>query len=214
MPFAHYREIPIQENNELLVNLNVFDFVLEPSYFNQGLSADKSMFLRKGVAEKLKAAQEKLKIYKFKIWDGYRSRSVQNTIYKKFWEELRLKYPEWDEEKMKKEVGIFVNEANNPLEIPPHASGGAVDLTLVDLNGNELDMGTCFDYFGPEAHSSYFDQNDMSAEIRQNRRILKNALEAEGFLQYSDEWWHFDYGNQTWAFEGNNPIAVYGEVVK
>ncbi|HYC34350.1 MAG TPA: M15 family metallopeptidase [Candidatus Paceibacterota bacterium] len=213
MALAQYQLIPLKENNEPLVDLSTFDFVLAPSYFEQGLSPDKRMFLREGVAKKLETAQKKLGKYKFKIWDGYRSRLVQNTIYKKFWDELQAKHPEWGEERLKREVAVFVNEANDPNRIPPHASGGAVDLTLVDLDGNELNMGTVFDHFGPEAHANYYEENNIDTEIAQNRRILREALEAEGFKQYPDEWWHFDYGNQLWAFEIGEPYAIYGEAV-
>lgn len=213
MTLVLFETKPIEENDEPLVDLSEYDFVLEPSYYNQGLSADKRMFLRKGVAEKLNDIQSKLKDYKFKIWDGYRSRTVQNNIYQKFWTELKIKNPDWSDERLKQEVGVFVTDPSSSKRIPPHATGGAVDLTLVDLQGRELDMGTEFDYFGVEAASLYYEDNAINDTIRENRKLLREAMVAAGFRSDKDEWWHFDYGNQIWAAALNMPHAIYGEAV-
>lgn len=211
MTNAIYEILPVKENNEPLIDLAKFDFILEPSYFNQGLANENRMFLREGVVKKLALIQRKLKIYQFKIWDGFRSRTVQNNIYRKFWNEMKTKHPDWNDDRLKIEVGVFVTAANDITRIPPHASGGAVDLTLVDLAGKELAMGTEFDHFGPEAHSAFYDEHNLDLKIRKNRTMLREAMMAEGFSQYSDEWWHFDYGNQLWAFTLNKPCAFYGE---
>ena len=206
-----FQNYPIIENNEPLVDLSKFDFLLEPSYFKQGFSNDRRMFLREGVAKKLEEIQKELKIYRIKIWDGFRSRAVQNTIYQKFWDELQKLHPDWNNEKLKTEVGTFITEANNENKIPPHATGGAVDLTLTNLDGKDLNFGTTFDYFGLEAHSDYFDTNKIKSTERKNRILLREAMFSKNFIEYSDEWWHFDYGNQLWAIEKHKPFAIYGE---
>lgn len=211
MTNAQFQSYAIRENNEPIVDLSKFDFILEPAYFNQGFSDDKRMFLREGVVKKLEEIQKELKIYKFKIWDGFRSRVVQNNIYQKFWNGLRQQHPDWDTEKLKTEVGVFITDATDIQRIPPHATGGAVDLTLVDLEGKELNLGTNFDYFGPEASSTYFDENSIDDIVRKNRILLREAMIAKDFIEYSEEWWHFDYGNQLWAIELHKPYAIYGE---
>lgn len=212
MTVVEYEFIPIKGSDEPLVDLSKYDFILEPSYFNQGLSPDKTIYIRKSIAEKLTKIQDKLEIYKFKIWDGYRSREVQNNIYIKFWKLLKEKNPNWDTEKLEKEVGVFVTKPNNPNRIPPHATGGAIDLTLVDAKGKELDMGTVFDCFGKEASSMYFEQKKTNEQIRKNRKLLREAMLSEDFRSDEDEWWHFDFGNQIWAAKLNKPFAFYGEV--
>ncbi len=212
MSIASYQTIPIQENNEPLVDLSSFDFILDPIYFNRGFTTNQRMFLRVGVAKKLQEIQKDLKIYKFKIWDGFRPREVQNTLYKSTWEEFKLKHPEWDENKLAIEVGTFVTPPHEPGRIPPHATGGAVDLTLVDQVGKELDMGTDFDYFGPEASPLYFEENAINETVRKNRKIFREAMLAIGFMQYPEEWWHFDYGDQLWAMKSGAPLAIYGEI--
>ena len=159
-----YQGITVKESGEPLVDLATFDFVLEPAYFNQGFSAEKRMFLREGVAGKLEHAQNKLKKYKFKIWDGFRPPEVQKAIYQNFWERLEGLHPEWNQDRIKKEVEMYVAPYDSPDRIAPHTTGGAVDLTLVDNFGKELDMGTYFDFFGSEAHYDFFD-TDKTKEI-------------------------------------------------
>lgn len=211
MTGVKFEFIPIRENNEPLVNLGDYPFILEPSYFNQGLSEINKMYIRKGVAEKLLAIQKELQLYTFKIWDGYRSRDVQNNIYQKFWKELQKEHPDWDERKLKEAVAVFVTEAKDPNRIPPHETGGAIDLTLVGQQGKEIDMGTAFDYFGPEAASLYYEETGKNDLIKNNRRILREAMIKYDFRSDKDEWWHFDFGNQIWAAAYNKPFAIYGE---
>ena len=211
MSLLNFQVIPIKESQDPLVDLSDYDFVLDPMYFKQGLSDDSKMFLRKSIVDKLLKIQKRLEDYRFKIWDAYRSRKVQNAIYEKFWNELKEKNPIWDEEKLRSEVGIFVTDAKDKNRIPPHATGGSVDLTLVDKDGKELEMGTAFDYFGPEASSFYFEKNDNNVEARKNQKILRDAMSAEDFSVDKDEWWHFDFGNQKWALELNRSEAIFGE---
>ena len=211
MSLIPFEPIPIKDNGELLVNLAGLGFFLEPVYFKQELSNDNRLFLRKSVVDKLIRIQDSFKIYKFKIWDGYRSRDIQNKIYEKYWTEQKLKHPDWDSEELKIEVGKFVSDAKNLSRIPPHATGGTVDLTLTDSSGKELEMGTVFDYFGPEAASLYFEENNINNHIRDNRRILRQVMTEEDFRVDPDEWWHFDYGNQQWAYALKRPYAFYGE---
>ncbi|MFA7286567.1 MAG: M15 family metallopeptidase [Patescibacteria group bacterium] len=147
MTLLKFENIPIHECGDELVNLGEYDFALEPVYFNLGFSPEPRIFLRKSVVDKLIGIQNSLNGYRFKIWDGFRPRSVQQKIYEKFWNELSEAHSEWDEERLKMEVGVFVTTPNDQNRIPPHATGSTVDLTLVDSDGNELDMGTAFDYF-------------------------------------------------------------------
>jgi D-alanyl-D-alanine dipeptidase len=171
------------------------------------------MLLRKGVAELLARARDDLLPLNFKIWDGWRPRKVQHNIYRKYWKEMETRHPDWDREQLLEQVGTFVTIATNPDIIPIHATGGAVDLTLVDETDVELDMGTGFDHFGPEAAAFYFEERPLNnPAARDNRRILRDALLKAGFRYDEDEWWHFDYGNQIWAAALDKPNALYGEI--
>ena len=70
-----------------------------------------------------------------------------------------------------------------------HNLGVAIDLSLIDrATGRELDMGTPFDTFSPAAHTA-----NAQGEVARNRATLKRLMEAEGFVNYDQEWWHFSF---------------------
>lgn len=76
-----------------------------------------------------------------------------------------------------------------------HSRGTAVDLTLVNSKGEEMDMGTPYDYFGPEGYQTY---TNLPKEVLANRRRLNEALIAQGFRTIRTEWWHFNYGQKVY----------------
>lgn len=211
MTLIKFESIPIKESNEPLLDLEENGLEIESIYFKQGLSSSNKLFLRKGVVEKLLEIQKEISPLRFKIWDGFRPREVQGNIYAKFFNELKKGHPEWDEDKIAEETGVFITRSDDSSRIPPHASGGAVDLTLIDQEGNELDMGTDCDHFGPEAGQLYYEENNIDDTVRNNRRLLREAMLKHGFRADQDEWWHFDYGNQLWAHDLKKPYAIYGE---
>ena len=105
---------------------------------------------------------------KIKFFDCYRPNSVQ--------------YKMW-------EIVPNPQYVANPVKGSIHNKGGAVDITLVDLEGNELDMGTDFDFFGKKA---YHDNLDLPETILTNRKLLKETMEAHGFWSIRTEWWHYN----------------------
>jgi len=106
--------------------------------------------------------------YKIKIFDCYRPLDIQ----KKMWE-------------------IVPNPTYvaNPSKGSIHNKGGAVDITLVDANGKELDMGTTFDFFGIEASHNY---PNFSLEVKENRELLKRIMMKKKFNSFDSEWWHYN----------------------
>lgn len=213
MTVLKFEHIPLIENNEPLVSLYDYPFVAEPVYYNQGIAPDSTMRIRQGIAEKLLAIQNTFDgKYQFKIFDGHRPRTVQDAIYNDFWKQKKEQFPDYNDEQLNNEVEKYVTRATVQERIPPHATGGAIDLTLVDANGEELDMGTVFDHFGPEAAPLFYEEHEELDDVpRQNRRILRTAMWDAGFTSDVDEWWHFDYGNQIWAANASKPEAFYGE---
>ncbi len=77
----------------------------------------------------------------------------------------------------------------NPVKGSIHNKGGAVDITLETLEGEELDMGTDFDFFGKRA---YLDNFDLPETVLANRKLLKETMEAFGFWSTRTEWWHYN----------------------
>lgn len=211
MTLINFEIVPIKESAEPLVDATKAGIFCEPVYYNQKLSPDKRLFLRKGVVEKLLTIEKELGKYKFKIWDCFRPREVQNKLFDKYYDDLKKTYPDWPEGKLKKETAFFITDGRDLDRIPPHLTGGSVDLTLAGDDNKELDMGTGFDFFGPEAAALYYEENDIDEKIRANRRLLREVMIKYDFRADPDEWWHFDYGNQLWAKTLNKPFAIYGE---
>lgn len=128
-------------------------------------------FLRTEPANKILEVQKELQKLGLglKIFDGYRPLSVQ----RKFWE-------------------IMPDEryVANPEKGSRHNRGAAVDLTLVDKNGNEILMPTPYDDFTEKASRNYM---DLPAQIIINRKFLEDIMLKYGFVGMPTEWWHFDY---------------------
>lgn len=78
----------------------------------------------------------------------------------------------------------------DPRKGSQHNRGGAVDMTIVHKNGEELAMGTGYDYFGEEA---YHDYTELPDSVLNNRKLLLETMEAHHFNPTSTEWWHYSY---------------------
>lgn len=76
-----------------------------------------------------------------------------------------------------------------------HMKGSAIDMTLTDLDGVEMDMGTCFDFFGPRA---WHGARGLTPEQEENRKTLRGVMEQCGFKAFEHEWWHYRLVNQPW----------------
>jgi len=135
-------------------------------------------FLRGEVAHRLLAVQSALRTkgLGLKLFDCYRPFSVQETFWSIVPDERYVLEPERSAD------GSIVKSSK-------HNRGAAVDATLVDASGRELPMPTGFDDFTDKAHRHYM---GASAEAIANRKILEKAMQAQGFVPYASEWWHFD----------------------
>lgn len=210
--------VEIIENGHELVTLKKEDFVLDPKYFEWQYSDSEEMQLREGALNALGHAQRLLRerkgeLWNFKVWDCYRTLRTQQLLFEEYSRELREKHPEWSDQAIEDATRVFVAVPSfDPKKPSPHNTGGAVDLTIVDVEGEEIDMGTKFDEFIDKAHTNFFDgsQIEKEMEIHQNRMLLKDVMEEAGFVNYSEEWWHFSFGDQAWAYAKDKPHAIYG----
>jgi D-alanyl-D-alanine dipeptidase len=98
----------------------------------------------------------------------------------------------------------------SPPTIGPHVSGAAIDLTLCDLEGNELDMGTPVNATPEDSDGACYFGASVSAEARANRAVLAKALEEVDLVNYPTEWWHWSYGDRYWAMTKGASAAIYG----
>ncbi len=130
-------------------------------------------YLETKVAKKLDDAQRLLetKGLGLKVWDAYRPLPVQQVL--------------WDLVPDPRYVA-------DPKVGSVHNRAAAVDVTLVDAQGNELAMPTEFDDFSERAHLSY---EDLSAEVLKNRELLLATMTSVGFEPFETEWWHYNARN-------------------
>jgi len=106
--------------------------------------------------------------FRIKLYDCYRPKAIQNKMWK------------------------IVHDANfvaNPKKGSIHNRGGAVDISIVDSSGMEVNMGTKFDFFGEEASHNY---QNLSDQILANRKFLKEIMLSHNFKSFDSEWWHYN----------------------
>jgi len=139
-------------------------------------------------ANALKSLQEDLYNYNLclKVFDAYRpqkavnhfvrwARDLKDTLNKQQF------YPEVEKGYLFKK-GYIASSSR-------HSSGSTVDITLVDGNtGNELDMGSPWDFFGER---SWVDYQGITEQQKANRQLLQKMMAKHGFRNYPKEWWHF-----------------------
>ena len=132
--------------------------------------------------------------YTLYVFDAVRPRRVQQIL----WDTLN--YPEREKPKY----------VANPQEGSIHNYGAAVDLTIADANGQPIDMGTGFDYFGvlayPTKEEEMLAQGKLTAEQIANRELLREVMIQAGFTSIKTEWWHFN------AFSRKEANRRYGIV--
>ena len=149
-------------------------------------------YLQPEVAKKMALAQFLLKTehpnYSLKVFDGVRPRSVQQ----KMWDMLDMPVQERSK------------YVSNPQNGSLHNFGAAVDLTIIDSTGRQLDMGTPYDYFGelayPRLEAEMLEQGKLSKQQVKNRGLLREVMLEAGFTPITTEWWHFNscYRKEAW----------------
>ncbi|MEV0588739.1 M15 family metallopeptidase [Nonomuraea sp. NPDC050310] len=166
--------------------------------------------LRIGVVDRLVSAQGMLPDgWRLLIVEGYRPLSLQRHYFTRYAAELRAANPEWSEDYLH----VQASRSLSPPEVAPHVCGAAVDLTLLDADGAEADMGGELNAAPEEdGGACYTEHPGLSEHARANRRILIDAMRAVGLVNYPTEWWHWSYGDRYWALRTNAPAAVYGPV--
>lgn len=137
----------------------------------------KDAYLRYGTVKKLAVAQEKFKTmgYYIKTWDAYRPFAAQE----KLWQVCP-------------NPRYVANPANG---MKAHNLGGTIDMTIVTLDGEEVEMPTGFDDFSLKADRDYSDVPETAAG---NAKMMERVMTECGFVGYAGEWW--DYSDTT-AYE-------------
>lgn len=147
------------------------------------------LLLERSTAMLEKAADAlRAKGYRLKLHDCYRPSSVQWALWK---------------------VMPVPGYVADPKKGSNHSRGGAVDLTLVTLDGGAVEMPSDYDFFGKAAHHSF---TGASAEATKHREELRSAMEAVGFKKNPMEWWHYDLPDAAKYPLRDEPFSVDGGV--
>lgn len=146
------------------------------------------LYLTKNAARQLKLVQDELQKQNLclKVYDGYRPQRAVNHFVrwaKQIDDTLRKAtfYPKVDKRYLFKE-GYIASKSG-------HSRGSTIDLTIIDgRTGEPLDMGSQYDFFGPQ---SWVDYSNITEGQKANRILLQTVMNKNGFRSYAKEWWHF-----------------------
>ena len=202
-------QIPIRENDDPLVDIRDYREILIDT--RKSKTSNSYFKLRKSIVAKLLEATKYLpQGIRFLIIEGHRPLSLQKKYFDEYSEELSGLHSNWDKKRIYEEVSKYVAP---PEIIPPHSTGGAVDLTLVGEDEKEIDMGTRLNADPEESNNACFTlAANISDSARTNRQLLINTMSKSGFVNYPTEWWHWSYGDRYWAYHSKAPFAFFGSV--
>ncbi|MEZ4988443.1 MAG: D-alanyl-D-alanine dipeptidase [Saprospiraceae bacterium] len=185
-----YDTLQWTEVNRIAPNIRLdIRYATANNFTGQVLYACPRCFLRPEAAQAIAAAQRELETegLGLKMFDCYRPRDVQWKLWEIF-----------------PQPGYVADPRTGSI----HNRGGAVDLTIVDSQGHELDMGTEFDFFGPRANHTF---TDLPPEVLENRQKLKALMLKHGFSSIRSEWWHYNFKAQEYPLADEEWNCPTGE---
>ena len=231
-----YQQIPILECGEPLLPIPLEQFAVESPHPYEKLGAPykerSPYYLRATVLKSLVEAQNQLQLHhpnwRIQIFDAYRPVEVQQFMVEYTFAEvvnnLKLNPSELSEtqrlEIWQQVYQFWAPPSLDPATPPPHSTGAAIDVTLVDENGKTVNMGSAIDEISLLSYPDYFanSNNPLEQQYHANRQLLFNVMRSAGFLQHPNEWWHFSLGDQMWAWltnqanPNNSVTARYGRI--
>ncbi|MEO0406639.1 MAG: M15 family metallopeptidase [Cyanobacteria bacterium P01_A01_bin.135] len=189
-------------------------------------------YLREGVVERLLQAQVALQQeqsdWQLCLFDAYRPVAVQQfMVDATFAEQLSAQglerdalTPQQTQQVWQQVYQFWAPPSKKASMPPPHSTGAAVDLTLADETGQPVDMGSPIDEISPRSFPKHFAAGRTPEEqaFHYRRQLLNAAMADAGFRRHQQEWWHFSYGDQMWAWLMNQEqpaieaTACYGGV--
>ncbi len=206
----------LQRQSEVRVVKPSAQIAIENRYFQGKLKGSSPhIFARESVVNALTHVCSLLpEGYGLSIFDLFRSRTTQLALFDQILKEVKERNPNLSENEAWTKTRTYVAHPDevSRFTISPHNSGGAIDLTLT-YQGKVVDMGGEFDeptersttlFFENPKNKNEFDESKWE-NCRLHRRILFNAMIKSGFVNYVEEWWHYDLGDCIWAQEKKSP---------
>ncbi len=231
-----YQQVLITECGEPLIPIPLEQFAIASPHLYQQLGApygERSPFyLRATVLENLIKAQnflqQKYPGWQIEIFDAYRPVEVQQFMVDYTLNQLAHEQglilanltPSQSETLLEKVYQFWAKPSFDLATPPPHSTGAAIDVTLVDNYGNPIDMGSPIDEISPRSIPDYFrnSQEPTQQKYHQHRQLLYEIMNLAGFQRHPNEWWHFSFGDQMWVWLSNQSnlnhhvTARYGRV--
>lgn len=209
--------MPVTDCGEPLVDIGVASDLLfgEPPEFPE--TAPDYRFVRQGVLDRLEQAQAVLPpgLY-LRLYEGFRSTAVQARIFEGQLARTTAMNPGLSSEQCYLEackLASPLRKFDGTEIIPPHSTGGAIDVEIVDAHGAVIDFGMeAKDWVSVEPALCATDYPGLTPKAHSNRQLLVEVLQGVGFVNYPREWWHFSYGDKYWAFVSGTSGALYGRV--
>ncbi|MFK0733972.1 MAG: M15 family metallopeptidase [Gloeotrichia echinulata GP01] len=232
-----YHNIPIIECSEPLVAIPLELFAVESPHPYEKLGADygghSPYYLRQSVIENLIQAQNYLQLecpnWHIQIFDAYRPVAVQQFMVDySFAEALQQRglteedlSPNQRQEVWEAVYQIWAVPSLDKKTPPPHSTGAAVDVTLVDDLGQIVNMGSPIDEMSQRSLPDYYSNSEhpQAQQYHAHRQLLNDVMLKAGFQRNPREWWHFSFGDQMWAWLNNQShsnnafTARYGRLV-
>lgn len=211
--------MPIHECGEPLVEIRPGARIhVAPMYHERGVAAAPTVIcVRRRVLDALRGAAAGLPPgIDILVWDGLRPLETQAGIVEAF----KMSLPEEGRDEVIERYLSPPPESEQAFlrSPPPHATGGAVDVTLCDASGTALHLGAEFDQFDETAWLAYYEDPDHCADgdavhWRERRRMLYWAMLGAGFAPYPWEYWHYEIGTMVAAVFYDRSCAEYGAAV-
>lgn len=208
--------LPVIENNDPIIDLK-FQNKLLYAHHKMSINIHYTK-IRKKLYEKILQAQDLLpNKWKFCVYEGYRSIAIQERFFNYKFADLLKQNPTWQYEQLLRETIKLVSPVINKdgtFNTPPHSTGGAVDLYIVDENKQIINMGLSLTEVNKDVHGklSSTESDYISDESRKNRKIMCYALRSVGLVNYATEYWHWSYGDKFWAYHTNAKHAIYDTI--
>lgn len=174
--------------------------------------------MRQTVYDKLVQAQALLpEGVKLCLYEGYRSLNLQRMLFDNRFSKVRGSHPDWSEDQIFEKTIKLVSPVKNrdgSQNTPPHSTGAAVDVYLINEKGQPLDMGLLIkDWMTDEDGAlSQTDSQKISSEARQHRNLMSRVLSSVGLINYPTEYWHWSYGDRYWAHQLGESHAIHGSM--
>lgn len=203
-----YSSVSVRDDQSPLIALKDTGFHL---MFEPSMMKDYGYRVREAVCEKIGRISKRLEEQDrvLIIRSVWRSFEHQRRLWNEKVAVMRLEHPERTED----EIGATVSRFVAPPQESMHATGGAVDALIYDAKTDQvLDFGNNDGLHLELDETCYPLHPGIPDTAKENRKLLMGLFEDEGFVVDFLEYWHFDYGNISWATRKGAKVAHYGVI--